>query len=283
MPRLPVVATIREAYHFTFAHLGAIIGLIWVPMVALTVLGFFTFQRYYNDFISHMASGNAAAMGLSMLMMMLYLVAVLVLQAVIYVAVVQLVMGARKDAPMAHFAFGAQEWRLFRAFFAFAGLILLLIMPAVMLLSLAGPALPAAVRGVLLLVMVYGVILVAMPRFLALLPAISVAETVPVLRRSWELSAGHFWRLLGLMIGIFAPFFLLFVGVEMALAGQVPPASGASQEVQIIAGMVRAREILPVMSGLSFLMSPLMIGLFASASVSAWRRIKGEPVTNILA
>jgi len=93
----------------------------------------------------------------------------------------------------------------------------------------------------------------------------------------------HFWRLLGLMIGIFAPFFLLFVGVEMALAGQVPPASGASQEVQIIAGMVRAREILPVMSGLSFLMSPLMIGLFASASVSAWRRIKGEPVTNILA
>ena len=57
MRRVPVAATIRDAYIFTAAHLGGIIGLIWVPMVIVTVAQFFTFHRYYNDFIEAMAGG----------------------------------------------------------------------------------------------------------------------------------------------------------------------------------------------------------------------------------
>ena len=37
MTRVPAVATIRDAYVFTATHLGGIIGLIWVPMVLVTI------------------------------------------------------------------------------------------------------------------------------------------------------------------------------------------------------------------------------------------------------
>ena len=40
MNKLPVGRTIADAYRFTFAHLGAIIGLIWLPLVLATLLNF---------------------------------------------------------------------------------------------------------------------------------------------------------------------------------------------------------------------------------------------------
>ena len=64
-------------------------------MVMITVARFFTFYRFYNDLIDFLASGNAAQMGPAMLMMMGYLVALLLLYAVMFIAVVQLALGAR--------------------------------------------------------------------------------------------------------------------------------------------------------------------------------------------
>ena len=43
--RIEVVATIRDAYVFALANLGGVIGLIWVPMVLATIMGFFSLQR----------------------------------------------------------------------------------------------------------------------------------------------------------------------------------------------------------------------------------------------
>jgi len=72
-----------------------VIGLVWVSMVMITVARFFTFYRFYNDFIDFMASGNAARWGPALLMLLFYLVAALLLYAVMFVAVVQLALGAR--------------------------------------------------------------------------------------------------------------------------------------------------------------------------------------------
>ncbi|HEY0265145.1 MAG TPA: hypothetical protein VGC16_00240 [Rhizomicrobium sp.] len=287
MRRIPVVATIRDAYIFAATHLGGVIGLIWVPMVLVTVMGFFSLQHYYNDFIDAMAGGNVAALGPSMLMMLGYLVAALLLQAVIYVAVIQFALGSRTAPALAHFAFGALEWRMFRAFLAFIGVILILVLPAFIAANaamvVAGSRLPGGVGPVLLMLILYGVILLAMPRFLALLPAIAVAESAPVLRRAWALSSGNFWRLLAVLVGVFGPIFVLFVGVEMALAGHGAALPAGTEQVQLIASLVRAREILPLVSGLGFLLSPLVVALFAGASVSAWRALKDEPVAEIVA
>jgi len=286
MRRIEVVATIRDAYVFAATHLGGVIGLIWVPMVLATIMGFFSLQRYYNDFINAMAGGNVAALGPSMLMMLGYLVAALLLYAVMFVAVVQLALGARAAPQFAHFAFGNLEWRMFRAFAAFIGVILALAIPALIaanaVFALAGGA--QDMGPALMPVIFYGVMLIAMPRFFVLLPTVAVAENAPVLRRTWMLSAGNFWRLLAVLLAIFGPILLLFTGLaEVALAGHPAPApaAGGTREMVMMAAIIRARDILPLISGLGFLISPLLVGLLAGASVSVWRTLKDEPALDI--
>ncbi|HVV27205.1 MAG TPA: hypothetical protein VHC40_04500 [Rhizomicrobium sp.] len=282
MRPIPVVATIREAYTFAVTHLGGIIGLIWVPMLLLTVAQFFTLHRYYNDFIDFLATNDEARMGPSLLMMMGFIVAALLLYAVIFVAVVQLVQGTRAGGAIAHFAFGPPEWRMFRAFAALAGLVLLIALTVTLgvtlLSSLAGTVVPVAAtaaNGVAVLSLV--VICMALAaRFLLLLPAISVNEGEPVLRRAWALSHGNFWRLLAVLAGIFGPILLLLVVLETVLTGRTAVPAGAAEQVQLLAGIMRAREVLPLVSGLGFFVSPLVTGLFASASVSVWRALTGQ-------
>ncbi len=284
MRRVPVVAIVRDSYIFAVTHLGGIIGLIWVPMLLLTVMGFFTFQRYYNDFIEAMAGSNPAVLGPSLLMMLGYLLAALLLHAVMYVAVIQLALGTRTAPAIAHFSFGPLEWRMFRAFLAFVGVMLALLIPALVVGNAAQMVTSAHVPmlgSLLLLAAVYGAILLAMPRFMALLPAIAVNETAPVLRRSWQLSEGNFWRLLAVLVGIFVPILVLFTALEMALTGRTPTPTTGTDQMQLIAGIMRARETLPLLSGLGFLVSPLVVGLFASASVSAWRALSEDPRTDI--
>ena len=284
--RIEVVATIRDAYVFALANLGGVIGLIWVPMVLATIMGFFSLQRYYNDFIDAMASGNVAALGPSMLMMLGYLIAALLLYAVMFVAVVQLALGARSAPAVAHFAFGNLEWRMFRALLAFIGVVLVLVLPAFVVsdafFAVAGKGLPKSAGPALMLLTFYGVVLVAMPRFFVLLPTIAVAENAPVLRRAWTLSAGNFWRLLAVLLAVFGPILLLFTGLELVLAGRAPAqAAGGTEQMQMLAAIMRARDVLPMISGLGFLISPLVVGLLAGASASVWRALKDEPAMDI--
>ncbi len=276
--RIDVVVTIRDAYVFMATHLGGIIGLIWVPMVLATVMGFFSLQRYYADFSDALISNNAAALAPSLLMMLCYLVAALLLWAIMYVAVVQMALGARAAPAVAHFAFGNLEWRMFRAFAAFIGICLMLVLPlfvvgTAMLKTTGMQAGPAQV-------VFYGIIALVMPRFFALLPAIVVGENTPVLRRAWMLSAGNFWRLLAVLVAIFGPVFLLFNGLEMLLMQRGPALAGDEQQ-QMRMAIAQARNVLPLMSGLFFLISPLVVGVFAGASVSAWRALKDEPALDI--
>ena len=63
MTKIPVLEAIRFAYRFTFHHLGAIIGLIWLPMIMATVIGFFVFQRFFAALANALASNNFASMG----------------------------------------------------------------------------------------------------------------------------------------------------------------------------------------------------------------------------
>src|SRR3984957_12929341 len=246
MRPLPVVATIRDAYLFAATHLGGVIGLIWVSMVMITIARFFTFYRFYNDFIDVMASGNAAQMGPTLLMMLGYLVAALLLYAVMFVAVVQLALGARTAPTLLHFAFGPAEWRLFRAFCSMAGLLFLasmavLSLARVLLQSAASQPMQAAVGGFVLLMMLTASLVLA-SRFLLLAPAIAVGETEPVLRRAWGLSAGHFLALLGILLLLFLPLALFFFLLDVGLQPQGGVAGGTVQQ-QMIAAVAHVRDL----------------------------------------
>jgi hypothetical protein len=280
MTKISVGATIGDAYRFAVTHLGGIIGLIWVPMVIATVVGFFCAQRYYAGLASALAADNLATLGPSLMMMLGYAILALLLNAVIYVAVVDLAAGTRSGGVAAHFAFGAREWRMFRAFLAFAALLigfvtLLWMLAGVVFSFIAhGGALPQPAGSLTLMGLFYFALVAAAPRFFLLLPAIAAGEEGPVLRRAWALSAGNFWRLLAILAAVFVPVLLALAAAEFVLGQMAGPIAGGSGQAQLIAGIARARRMMPMLSGLAFLVSPLLIGLVAGASVSAWRVLK---------
>jgi hypothetical protein len=287
MRRISVAQTIRDAYSFAGTHLGGIIGLIWVSMVMITIARYFTFYRFYNDFIDFMASGNGAQMGPSLLMMIGYLVALLLLYAVMFTAVVQLALGARSAPAFIHFTFGPLEWRMFRAFLALASLMLLLaftvLIAANALLLVPGGGKAQAAIGGLAILAVMGISVAVLARFLVLLPAIAVNETAPALRRAWALSAGNFLPMLGVLLGLFVPLLVVLVLIDFGMGEKAEALPGAATQVQMVAAVMHARQTLPLTCGLGFLFSPLVIGLLAGASVSAWRTLKDEPSVEILA
>lgn len=281
MRRIGVIATLRDAYVFAFAHLGGIIGLIWVPMVLITVAQYFTFYRYYNGFIDAAMASNPELLGASLLTMLGYLVAAMLLYAMMMAAVVQLSLGARADGAVVHFAFGPLEWRTFRAFMGLVGIGMGIIFIALMLIEGAGMP-PLAGGGALMAVMALAFLLLG-PRLMLLLPAVAVAETAPVLRRAWALSQGNHLRLLAVILGVAVPPFAVAVIAELFLGAQGPAMTGGLSTADQIAFATQARQLLPFTCGLSFFISPLVVGLFAGASVSAWRVLKDEVHVEIVA
>src|ERR1700742_1174492 len=128
MKKIPVIPTIKAAYSFVFAQLGTIIGLIWIPMVLVTVLGFFVEQHYYTAAADALASDNYARLGPSVVSLFCYFVAAILLYAVMLVPVTQLALGQRKEGAVAHFALGVMERRMFRALTGLAAFLFLPVM-----------------------------------------------------------------------------------------------------------------------------------------------------------
>jgi len=287
MRRVPVVATIRDAYGFLAAHLGAIIGLIWMPMVLLTVAEYFTLYRLYNSAIDFLAGGNPALIGPALLMSLACLVAGLLFYAMMLVAVVRLALDTQAAAPsFVHFAFGPLEWRMFRALFAFTGLAMLIGFTAmfagnVMFALVPGLKADQNAAGDILVLAMIGMGLALAARMLLPLPAIVVHQPGPALRRAWALSVGNFLPLLVILLAVFLPAKLIQVAIEMWLSGKSALAAGATPQIQLMNAVLNARQMLPIACGLSFFVSPVVIGLFAGASASVWRALKDEPVLDI--
>ncbi len=272
MRRLPVLAVIREAYAFTFGHLGAIIGLIWLPMVIATVGDFFVTQHYSRQVSQALAAGNPSAAGPAMLVQIGFFLVRLLLYAVMYVPVAQLALGQRQGGAVAHIAFGAKEWRMFRALLG----LMLLFMVALVLLSLlaARPASGAVTPETLLsevagLLFLFGIVYVGV-RMAFLVPAIVVAEDGPALSRAWILSAGNFWRLLGVVLGTLGPLALILgLALLMLIAGSLDARAPATMESVSAATAAN----LPMTTVAQFLVAPLFIGLMVGASVFSWKAL----------
>jgi hypothetical protein len=220
-------------------------------------------------------------------MLLGYIVAKLLLTALMCVGVVQLALGGRPTPALITIAFGPAEGRLFRAFCGFAGMLLMVGIAVLALANMAmaaqggpSPQLQEAI-GALLMLALLGTGLVLSARFLILAPAVAAGETAPVLRRAWALSTGNFWPLLGVLVTLFLPLLVFFVALEAGLGQRSAPPAGATPELQMVAALMHARQLLPVTCGLSFFFSPLVIGLFVGASVSAWRALKDEPSVDI--
>jgi len=284
MKKIPIVQTVKAAYGFVFTHLGAIIGLIWVPMVLVTVLGFFVEQRYYAAAADALASDNFARLGPSVISLFCYFVAAILLYAMMYVPVMQLALGQRKDGAIFHFALGPAEWRMFRAL---AGLAAYLFLPVlitaflfntvVALMGQAGQAKSMLAAGGLevLLALSYLALVYIALRFVFLLPAVAVNEEGPVLPRAWILSGGNFWRILAIMLATLGPVALAAAVAQIALEGSGALLPSFANSAAMAAAQLHLISLnMPVSKGVDFLVAPLVLGLAAGSSAAAMRALK---------
>jgi len=274
MTKIPVLATIRAAYRFTFTHLGAIIGLIWLPMILATVIGFFVVQRFFSALADAFASNNFALAGPAILGLISFLLVGLLLFAMMAVPVVQLALGSRKSGALAHFAFGMAEWRLFRASLGVAGFIFaLLLIVSTVLGAALGPRNLSA--NLISLAIFYAAAIFFGLRFGFLLPGVAVGETGPVLPRSWMLSNGNFWRMLGVFLAVVLPVRFLMVAVEVALEGPGILKPQVMTSTAMVAVQLHAEnQNMPVTAGILFLIAPLLLGLTLGASAHAFQALK---------
>lgn len=282
MRRLPVVATIRDAYAFAFGQLGGIIGLIWIPMVLLTVAQFFTLLRYYNAMIDFLATHNVTTLGPACLMLLAAMAAALLLYAIMFVSVSQLALGNRQPGVIAHFAFGPMEWRLARPLLGLVALAMLGLLIFMLLLSqviASGKLSQQGASGVLMLLLC-GATLAVAPRLL-LLPTVTVNETAPALRRVWTLSHGNYLRLLAVLLALIVPVLAVVWVVNVALGGGL--VMTGDDQAQMLQTLLQGRTSLPMTCGVSFFVSPVLVGLLAGGGVSAWRSLTGEHVLDVTA
>jgi hypothetical protein len=276
MTHIPVLDTIRAAYRFTFTHLGAIIGLIWLPMILATVMGFFVMQRFFTALADAFASNNFALMGPALLGLISFVLIGLLLSAMMSVPVMQLALGSRKQGALAHFAFGPQEWRLFRASLGVAGflfaLLVIVSMGTTALLGMGTLNANLASLGLFYICLIFFSL-----RFGFFLPAVAVVESGPVLPRSWLMSAGNFWRIFAIFLAVVVPARLVMLIVELALLGPRILKPDLLNSTAMMAAQIHgASQNMPVTAGILFLMAPVLLGLILGASAHAYRALGGE-------
>ena len=277
MKTIPVLATIRDAYRFTLTHLGAIIGLIWLPMIVLTVIGFFVLQRYYEALAGALASGSYATMGPQVLGLICYLIAGILLTTMMSIPVTQLALGVRKEGALVHFAFSTMEWRLFRGIMALLGFLLvpLFLVGVTAGVVEAGGGVLAGRAGQtleLLIVLFYMACVYFSLRFGVLLPALAACENGPMLPRAWALSRGNFWRMLVVMAAVVLPVMLLSAAIQFVALGRQGAMPGVSSSSAMAAAQFHQMALeMPLSSGINFLLAPVFLGLVVGAGAGMYR------------
>jgi hypothetical protein len=206
----------------------------------------------------------------------------LLLYAVIYVAVTRQALGLRQGTATVHFALGMPEFRVFGAI-----LLLLVVMMAfvgtyfgvvVLLASVGGNSVPMASIAGVVAVVGAAAILYALVRLSFLIAPVTVAEEKISLARGWSLTQGNFWRILGVMLSIGLPIFVVYVigisalmGTELAAPVPAAIANNSQNLMQHLKQIIDHH--LPEIMGLELILAPFSIGLNLAAASFAYRAL----------
>jgi hypothetical protein len=304
MAKVPVGKTIAFSYGFTFGNIGAIIGQIWLPMLLLTLGGFFVISPYYESFSQAAAQDNSALVEQAAGTLLIYSLVALILYAMIYVSLTRQALGLTHGSAFFRFSLGAAEWRMYGAILAlaFAMLVitLLIVLAAALLGSVATAVLGAAgmapevasmakgatpkvvspavtAVGALISAFILCATIYVFVRLYFVLAPVTVAEEQISLGRGWQLTAKNFWRIFLVLLATAGPVFLLVMIAQAAIVGPDAMMSSDTGFAATAARMEKMRPHLPMLYGLSFVLSPFLFGLLLGASAFAYRTLVPPP------
>jgi hypothetical protein len=106
------------------------------------------------------------------------------------------------------------------------------------------------------------------------------------LTRSWQLTKGNFWRIFAIGLATLTPCLLVLGAAEFAILGpdffvpDMATAKDATANLHHMALQMRAMQAhMPLLMGLSFVVSPVMYGLLFAPAAFAYRVLTGKAVS----
>ncbi len=235
--KIPVDATITEAYGFAFGDFLSILGVIWFPAAIVAVAGYFLGGHLIYAFQHSLQQPDMTQLRHVLPFFALFYLTVLLMIVMQYVGVTELALGLRSKRTFFYFSLGKTFWRVIAAW-VLAMLILLAIniglSLAVGLVAGIGAAvtgmaaggahetsgLAAGITGLiaaLVMIVICGAMIYASARLTFLLTPAVIAEKKIAIGRSWSLSRGNFWRIVIIWLAVLLPLMLAITLVEFVV------------------------------------------------------------------
>jgi len=275
MTKLPVADTIRFAYTFAFGQIGAIIGLVWLPLI---IVAFLQFLPYALGTAYPAMGTNTVEVAGATFINFAFSTTALVLYSMNFVSVTRQALGLRQGAASVHFSLGWPEWRMFVGIVV-CGLILTaaiglyLILGSLFFAAESGTALMDALAGLYALAGLCVLVWFALRLVFVLAPLVVVEERVDLVR-AFLLTRGNAGRAFLIALAVTVPLFIVQCIALGVIAGPGFFAPLPSNSALALAG--RFRELdrhMPALIGLALMLTPFNLGLTLGASAFAWRTL----------
>ncbi len=299
MRKIPVFGTIAGAYGFTLGNLGTIIGLIWLPMVALVALQYYVTVRYLNGYLSAFAQGNLYELNSATGLRYLSMAFAFLLQAILITPVMRQALGLRSGGAFVSFALGPTTLRVFGAMVA-----LTLVLIAIEYIALI-PMAVVVVTGVIaaktvepihgmsalvvgaiagsafLLIFVAAMIYIWL-RLSFFVIAVAAAEKKIDLIRAWRLTSWSFWRIFIVKVATVLPIAIVYLALIWAALGFPIPhmpspdvtAGWKGAPTKALTWIVQLYvSRMPYLLGVAFVLAPFSVGLSTGAAAAAYRAV----------
>jgi hypothetical protein len=291
MERIPITGILGDTYRFLFSNFGSIFGLTWVSALLLEV----------SEFVLTQIESSDQTFGVQIVISLAAILIYSLCYSVMAVAVARFAMSSSPEKVVAHFAIGRTEWRMFRSLIVLAisaTIIFLLALLSVAIAAMIVSAVSGADFGTradpddsllsrlvvaCLLVSLIGGVFFVVVRYWFFLPLAAIFAPDQWLSRSYDLSAGYFWPILGVIVGVSLPFvgfhfvWLAIEALDAWRSGTLDVPASFDQLSEILRGAEASERgsqlswrtaLEPLMS---FIATVSTVGLDVSAAVLIYR------------
>lgn len=304
MRKIPVGATIAQAFGFVIRNFLNILGIMIVPMVVTWIPSFLMRPQLAAASAGLAAHDLSRATHIWAMLLPVYIVG-FVLMAMQFIGIAELALDTKKAPRWLYFSLGAPVWRLAGSFL-FLILVIVLGWLAAMLVNVAlGAAIKAvlggntagwalALAGAVVLVgsiVIWCAYLYSLVRIAFLLiPVIAAREPGFGVARGWALGRGNFWRMFAILLVNWLPLVILevvLVATVMFRGVSFPSPHASAQQATAFQAATQA-NVMSLINGLYdhwYITFPLVAvvmvlfyGFAVGAQVFAYRSLVSDEV-----